>query len=260
MPRMADMDTHALPGTGFGFSAVKVDRLLAAQYAVGTIVLDVSGSVRPFADELRRCLRAAIEGAQAAPQADNILLRVVVFDSQFREACGFTPVKAIDIAALLAMVEPGGSTCLHAALVHSINAQAAQVEKLIAQDYVDNTGTLWAITDGLNNERPDDTAPVRDALADYVRREKLGPMTTVLVGINDGATDTHPRTGKPVTIRTVLEELKDEAGIGTYVSASDMTPKKFAQLGDLISQSLSSSAKSAATGAPLPVQPSTLTI
>lgn len=256
MPRLMtdDMTQHALPASTFGFSAVKVEKLGATQYTLATVVVDESGSVEGFQDELGKCLWAVAKACQLSPQADNILLRVVAFSDAPREVHGFVPLAGLQESDYLGAVKPNGTTALHETIRGAIQATREYAKTLGSQDY-DVNAALFFLTDGLNNHPPESPKGVRDALRDAAREETLGAVTTVLVGINDREAVDH--NGTRTTIGSVLESLRQEAGLTQYVGLADATPKSLARLGAFISRSISSSSQAVATGgaksAPPPV-------
>lgn len=55
MPLLNDeqtMDAHQIGGTNYGFSAKRLGDLGATEYTLGLLVVDVSGSVASFRDQL----------------------------------------------------------------------------------------------------------------------------------------------------------------------------------------------------------------
>lgn len=246
MPRLApdDLDQHTTTGAAgtFGFSAVKMDRLGASVYTLVTVVVDESGSVGDFAAAIEKCLGTAFEACLLSPYADNVLLRVVAFNDAAREVHGFVPLKSIDPAAYRGAVRPGGTTALHATLAEAVAATAAYAATLTAGAFEVNAA-VFCLTDGMNNCPPMATAPVRDALRAAVKGEQLGTLTTVLVGINDQAEEHHG--GRRRKVGDVLAELKDEAGLTSYIGLTDTSPKTLARLAAFIQASVSSVSKAA---------------
>jgi hypothetical protein len=87
------METGRVPGPGtFEFSGVRPEKLGATEYTLVTVVVDETGSVSAFADELLRCVRAIVEACASSPRADNLLLRLVTFNDRVAEIHGFRPL------------------------------------------------------------------------------------------------------------------------------------------------------------------------
>ena len=97
MPKlMAQDDTQVIniagPGT-FQFSAVRIENLGATEYTLATIVCDISGSVMRFADELLNCIKAIVEACQKSPRAENLLLRLLLFNDDLVEIHSKVPFQ-----------------------------------------------------------------------------------------------------------------------------------------------------------------------
>ena len=114
MPKLGQtndqMDTHSIGGTTFQFSAAKIGTLGASEYTLATIVVDGSGSVDPFWNEIKAALKENVAACADPknPRADNLMLRVLVFDSQLTEVHGFKPVRDINPADYDSLPIPGG--------------------------------------------------------------------------------------------------------------------------------------------------------
>ena len=65
MPKLLNNDDGQTHQTlhGFNFSAVKIEDLGASEYTIVTIVVDVSGSVGPFKNEMELTLQKIMESA-----------------------------------------------------------------------------------------------------------------------------------------------------------------------------------------------------
>lgn len=247
MPRMLaeDMNSHALPTGSFGFSAVKVEKLGATQYTLVTIVLDESGSVEGFQNEMENAIWSAVGACQRSPQAENVLLRVVAFSTTLREIHGFRPLAGLSRADYDGSVTPTAATALHEAIIAAYDATAEYAKQLAAQDYEANA-VLFFVTDGLNNRPPEKPASVREGHRRAAKTEALGTITSVLVGVNDQATETHE--GQVQKIGDVLAKLQREAGMTQYVGLPDASLKTLAKLAQFVSKSISSASKALTTG------------
>jgi len=84
MPRLNDdtLETLKLTGTNFQYSATRIENLGATEYTLVTVVVDTSGSVADFKDELEKCLQKVIEACRKSPRADNLLIRIVTFNNK----------------------------------------------------------------------------------------------------------------------------------------------------------------------------------
>jgi hypothetical protein len=247
MPRLMtdDMEQTNLPNGNFSFTNVRMARLLAASYTLVTILVDKSGSVEGFQADLENCVAAAVNACKLSPNKENILLRVVTFANAPEEVHGFRPLADLKDSDYAGCVQPGGSTALHETLIAAIEATRVYANKLQMQDY-DVNGAIFAMTDGLNNNPPLNPESVLAANREAVKAESLGTLTTVLIGLNDQATEMHD--GQMVKIGDVLQKLHDKAAMTQYVGIADANPKELARLGKFISRSISSSSKALASG------------
>ena len=84
------MQSIAIAGaSNFKFSAVRPDDLGASEYTLVTIAVDISTSVSGFENELEACVKAILGAAKKSPRADNLLVRIISFNSDLEEIFGF---------------------------------------------------------------------------------------------------------------------------------------------------------------------------
>ena len=244
MPRLmqddATMQTQAIGGMqAFQFSAKRVEHLGATEYTLVTIVVDVTGSTRPFADELRKAVVTAVEACRKSPRVNNLLLRVILFSSSLtsgiEEIHGFKPFKEIDTANY-PQFNPYGATNLHDAAYSSVGATNAYAKTLMDKDYLAN-GIVILITDGDDNVSTATVQMVKDEMARGSLAETIESLIVVLVGINC------------TTYKSKLEQLASDTGM-QFIDAGDATPGKLAKLASFVSQSVSSQSQSLGTGGP----------
>lgn len=246
MPRLGQQDETTFAGGGFQFSAVSVDKLTETQYTLVTIAVDISGSVGGFDDQLLNMLRAAVEGCKKSPTAENILIRVLTFNSDVTEVHGFRVASGIDPTADYSSLRPYGFTALTRAAYEGFSAIVEYGKNLVAQDF-DTNGILFVITDGMDNQSGNITnRMVKEVIEDARKTEQLGAIRSILIGIND------------VDCRSALTTWQQECGMDEFISMGDVTPGKLAKLGGFVSQSVSSSSQSLITGHAAPAP--TLTI
>jgi len=60
-----NMNTHGADGSGYGFSAVRVESLGASEYTLVGITTDVSGSVHAFRDDIEACVKSRVQALLA---------------------------------------------------------------------------------------------------------------------------------------------------------------------------------------------------
>lgn len=240
MPRLTgDMETVKLGGS-FSFSGTRVDSLGASEYALGTIAVDVSGSVLGFKRQLRDMLIMSVESCKKSPRKENMLLRVIFFSDMFpsgvKEIHGFKPVLDID-PNTYPDIETGGNTPLNDACYSSIGALNAYAKKLVDQRFGVN-GTCFIITDGAENASSATPTMVKDELEKAISGEVLESLVSILIGVN------------AANYQTVLEDFQREAGITHYRDAGAATPQNLAKVAGFVSQSFSSQSRAIGTGGP----------
>lgn len=229
-----DMTTGSVKG--FGFSAVRPETLGASEYTLVTLVLDKTGSVSSFANELFAIKKAVVDACRKSPRAEYLLLRVVEFNTSVDEVHGFKPLADID-AAGYSVPSCGGLTALNDAAFSAVSASNAYAKTLTDQDYLVNAIVVLA-TDGDDNNSRMRTADVKSELARALQGEHLESLRSILVGVNAGQ------------FRSELQRFQTEVGIDQYVDVADATPQRLAKLADFVSRSISAQSQSLGTGGP----------
>jgi hypothetical protein len=241
MPKLADMDTTKIGGSNFNFSSIKIEHLGATEYSLVTIAVDVTGSVRDFADLLREMLITVVKACKKSPRAENMLIRVIRFSSMFQngvdEIHGFKLFKDIDPDKDYPELHGGGMTPLCDACFSCFGAMNEYGKKLVDNDYLVNA-IMFVITDGEENASTATMKMVHDEAKKGVSGEILESTTSVLIGINAG------------NFKDSLNIFQKEAGMMQYVDAGDATEGKLAKLAGYISQSVSSTSQALGTGGP----------
>ena len=232
MPRFVvdGLENHQIPNTAFQFSGVGIKKLLSARYTVVQLVCDASPSVEDFMADEEACLKRALRACKLSPAKDNALMRTTVFAQQVKEIHGFVPLMEVDESGYDNILQgQGGSTALFAATEEGVRAAMTYADSLVDKDY-DINGLVIVITDGMNNEPPHGCDRVHDAFQEWVRKEKLGKLTSVLVGVNIQSPQ----------VSQALQDFKDKAGFTAYEEITNTGEKHFAHLCDIISKSVSS--------------------
>jgi len=244
MPRLGDtsdptMETHSIGGSTFRFSAAKIDGLGATEYTLATIVVDGSGSVDPFWDDIKKVLKENVAACADPrnPRADNLMLRVLVFDGHLSEVHGFKPVRDIDPTIYDQITQPGGCTALYDATYNGVQATTQYAASLVAQQYSCN-GAIFVITDGADNASSITRKMVADALKAAKTGESMESLMPVLIGVNTDAGG----------LNSYLDSFVKEAGFQQYVALADARKEKLMKLGGFISQSISSQSKALGSG------------
>ena len=248
MPKFDQNSEMQVMNTGtIQFSAIRPDSSIlgSVKYTLVTVVLDVTGSVKDFADDLIKMVLAVINACKKSPESENLLLRFVTFNSRgISEKHGF---KLLSILDMKDYERPDcyGGTPLWDATFDAIDATLHYSQTLKIKDFEVN-GCIYIITDGDNNDSHVSTpASIKKRLIDAAKQEVIESLTTILIGINtDGIGDNNRK------ISDLLEEFKTKAGLTQYKDAGKATPQNLAKLAGFVSKSVSSTSQAVGTGAP----------
>ena len=240
MPRFDDnMETINTGNGNYQYSAVKIEKLEgeSSEFTLVNIVIDTTGSVYGFEDQLYNTMKSVIESCDSNQRSDQLLIRITSFDTSVNEIHGFKLLNMIDKENDYQKFNPGGITALYDATEDAISAVLSYSEDLYDQDY-DTNGIVVIITDGYDNaSRLASPASIKNKLEKLIQDErKIESLNTILIGIN--ATD----------YQYELNQFKDNANLTQYVDAGDASPENLAKVANFISQSISSQSESLGTG------------
>lgn len=242
MPKLMDKDPMQTHQTlhSYTFSAVDMNSLGASAYTIVCIVQDTSSSVTDFKDDMEKTLKQILEACQKSPRSEQLLLRLVEFNSSLGEIHGFRELRNIDPSEYDGILNPRGMTALIDGCMDSIEATAAYGKQLVDMDY-DVNGIMFVITDGGENDSRLVTDPteIKKALAKIRKDEALESFTPVLIGV-----------GNDQGVLVDLDYFRKEAGIDQYIRMGEASPAKLAKLADFISRSVSSTSQALGTGQP----------
>jgi len=247
MPKLNDgLVDHKLTTGSYGYSAVNLDELGASEYTLVTIVQDISGSVSGFKKAMEKCLKDIVKSCKYSPRADNLMIRLVGFNTNLHEIHGFKLLEECNENDYDNILSCNGGTSLFDAAENAISASSNYGQSLIKGGYGVNSIVI-IITDGCDNGSALTKLGVGDALKQAMRAENLESIITILVGVGVGQ---YPEIG------TRLTEFKDESGLTQFVDIEDADAKSLAKLADFISQSISAQSKSLGSGAAsIPLDP-----
>lgn len=239
MPRFTDstaLNSQTIGGTNYGFSATRIEDLGATEYTLGLVVVDVSGSTAGFRPDMEKALSEIVKACRRNPRADNMMLRVVLFDHTVQEFHGFKPLPACNDADYPGCLgRSGGSTALYDATYNAVKSATQYGKQLVAKDF-DVNAVVFIITDGDDNASTATRKMVKEALEEGVKGECLESMNSVLIGIGGDA--------------GYFQAFQTECGITQFVALNNANEKTLAKLGDFISKSISSTSQALGTGGP----------
>lgn len=234
-----NMEEHQIGASNFSFSAKRIEDLGASEYTLALLVIDVSGSVISFAAEIEKAVKEVCISCRRSPRADNLMLRVILFDSNVTEFHGYKPLTECAEDDYTSCINPGGVTALYDATYNGVQSMVQYGRDLVDQDF-DVNGAVFVITDGRDNDSKLTRDMVKQALSEAVTGEAMESLISVLIGVNTVADG----------LSSYLQDFKDEAGFSQYVAIADATEKQLAKLGAFISQSISSQSQALGTGGP----------
>ncbi len=233
-----DLEQHQLKASHYGFSATRIEDLDASEYTIVTICQDDSSSVTGFRDEMEAAIKKIVEACKKSPRADNLMIRLCTFNTQFIEVHGFKRLQQIKPSDYDGILGKGGMTALYDAATNAVLASNAYAKKLTENDFAVNAITFF-LTDGEDNQSKVTPHQVRDALQAAMKDEALESIVSILIGVNS--------TGQ---LDQYLDMFKTEAGITQYVGIGDATPQKLAKLAEFVSKSISAQSQALGTGGP----------
>ena len=123
MPKLMDTTMQEVKtASNYKFSAVKIDELGATEYTLATVVVDVSGSVASYQQDLESCLKTVVGSCKKSPRAENLMLRLVTFNTGLTEVHGFKLLNTIKESDYTGVIQPCGGTALFDAVHSSVEA------------------------------------------------------------------------------------------------------------------------------------------
>lgn len=248
MPKLGVKDQsgkYKLKG-GFQYSGVRLEKLDASEYSLITLVIDITGSVSGFEHLLLNMVKTIVKTCGDLPTAQNILLRVVLFNSHagIKELHGFKPLIDIDADADYTSFRCTGMTNLYDAVFSSIEATLNEGTRLLKSDYGVN-GTVFSITDGDDNVSKMQPQDIEAQMGRAAKAEEIEHLDVVVIGVKDvqiGGDDWTQHVSKR------LDTFVQDAKLTKYVDIGDATEKAIKKLAWDISESVSSASQAIVTG------------
>ena len=230
------MTQHLIGGTSFEFSAVGLDRLGATEYTLVGIVIDTSSSVYEHKSEIERIIKTIVQSCRYSPRSDNLMLRMLFFDSETHEVHGYKLLTECRPDDYLGTVDPGGMTALCDASFDMISSLAQYGSDLSDHDY-DVNAILFVVTDGEENNSQVDPLRLQKALSTVRKSEKLQSIRSILIGLSvDKSTD------------SALAQFKDLVGFDQYIGCANASESTIARVADFITRSISAQSVLLSTG------------
>lgn len=234
-----DLEQFKLPTGSYGFSATKIDQLGATEYTLATIILDSSGSVCGFKDDLVKTVKEIVQACKLSPRADNLMIRLVTFSDQLTEIHGFKLLSDCNLTDYDNFLNTYGSTALFDAAYNGIDATVNYSATLKKGDFEAN-GIVFVITDGDDNASGRTKNEVKKLLSGAIKAETLESLISILIGVN--VTD-------PGCLQ-FLQDFQKDAGFTQYIDLGNASKNKLAKLAEFVSKSISAQSQALGTGGP----------
>lgn len=224
--------------SNFHFSGESIDKLGASEYTLVNIVVDMSGSVSSYKNELTECIKTIVNSCKLSQRAENLMIRLTTFNNSVYEEHGFSLLNSL-IPDSYKSKNPTGSTSLYDATIDGIQAVNNYGKTLYDQEF-DSNGIVFIITDGDDNTSRSNVSQIKDLVAKVINDEKLESLRTILIGVNT----------KQDSLKRVLEKFKNDAELDQYVDIEDANKNSLAKLANFISKSISAQSLALGTGGP----------
>lgn len=238
MPLLSDNDNDgSVKVAAYNFSNINVNNLGADSYTLCGIILDHSGSVAGFAPDIETCVQNVIKGCQKAPRADNMLVRMLKFNSIVEQVHDFKLLNDCAPNTYNKILSPGGCTSLFDASVDIIESVANAGKELQAQEYKVN-GIVTIVTDGCDYGSKHTLNSVKKAIEKARKEECLESILVILIGVNI--------TDHEVSQR--LKEFETAGGVDQYIEIDKADPNTFAKISGFIVSNVSSQSQSLGSG------------
>jgi len=247
MGLLADENTVQIQG-GFEYTNTAIDKLDSTTYTLGTLVIDVTGSLCGWEDELKMIATRIVEKLKGEDTAKNILWRVIIFSSSIgvRELHGFRLLQDIDPVRDYPELICGGMTNLFDATGSAIEATLVEGRRLYDEELDVNAITVL-LTDGDENDsrKIKTAAEIKEKTDAAIRGEQVESYRTILVGVNTG-----DKTSWATHVTKKLNDFKDEAGLTEYIDMKDFDEKAIKKIILQVSSITSDTSKQLGSGGP----------
>lgn len=215
---------------GLNFNNFDPNNIQTSEVINCVLVIDKSGSVDSYVDELNNGLNGMIHELQRCHVSDQIMVSTIEFNGRIDVKHGFMPITEVKDFNVV----PGGTTNLYGAVLAGIE-NAENYRKQLELTGISVKTLVFVITDGL--EYPEgqvDPQLVKDKINEIYRDEANSyNFTIIMFGVGD---------------EVEFTIAKDKMGIKHLATVKD-TPQSIRKMIGFISSSVSSSS----AGAPVVV-------
>jgi hypothetical protein len=190
-----------LPGTqGASYDTLGGDKAL-----LFVPLLDMTGSMTPFRQDVINAYNAMISTLKKSKQADQMLMSAWTFNRQSMLLHSYTPMEFVPLLDRNTY-RPNDQTALYDAILSATVGMVAYGQDL-RNSGVRTRMTLVVFTDGADNSSRNTAAQVRQVVTDLLAQEMY---TFVLVGFGKGSAQ---RTAQQIGFNNVMEADADPSAI-----------------------------------------------
>ena len=237
MPKLMNQSQTAVQS--FQYSGVGVDKLGASEYTLVVIAQDTSTSVSSFKTDMEKTLKEILGACKKSPRSENLLIRLLEFNTTTEELHGFRELSKIDAGEYNDILHPTGWTALYDGTMNALESVEGYSKNLSSMDYLCNA-VVFIITDGEENRSKIGTTTMIKETLNRLRSESnkdLESVKTVLIGVSDDP-----------MVQAFLDSFYKDAGLDQFVKMGEASPSKLAKLAEFISRSISSTSQALGTG------------
>lgn len=234
-----DLESLQTP-SNFNFSAVSIDNLGASEYTLVTILIDNSWSVSDFSDEIENCIKTVVDACKKSPRSENLMIRVVTFDSIVSELHGFKLLSSINEDEYKGTLTCKGSTACYDAIMNAVESTNEYAKILQDQDFISN-GIVYVLTDGEDNSSLHNIDQVSKSIDSCKKDEFLESMDVILIGVGYSDLDHY------------LSVIENSLKLNGHITLTDLFKKEspeqaLAKLAGWVSKSISLTSTSLSQG------------
>lgn len=191
-----------------------------------TFVIDKSGSIGPFVNDLNTVLNDFLHELQRSHVADRVLMQVVEFNGNIDVKTAFRPIADVEDFKVV----PSGMTALYDAMLAALENAVAYKEEQ-ENNGLSSKSLVFLITDG-DDTCNGDPAPVKQKLMEIYQNEANSfAFSVIMFGLGSEAE---------------FDQSREAMGIRKEMMAKlGTTAKELRKMVNFISSSVSSSASGA---------------
>jgi len=215
---------------GLNFANFDPSAIQSSETINVTFVIDRSGSVSDYVDDLNNVLNDFLHELQRSHVSDRVMMQIIEFDSQVEVKSAFHPIADVKDFN----ITPRGCTALYAAMLAGLENAVAYKEEQ-ENNGLSSKSLVFLITDGLENCGGDPNKVKAKINEIYKDEQNSFAFSIIMFGLGDA---------------TGFENARDDMGIRPEMMATlGTTAKELRKMVNFISSSVSSSASGATVSA-----------